>query len=186
MHYRKITLMRVTALHAFGWLHTMPVTHTGFHGQCVLLTVNRFYERLWLFQLYLLQRKLPLFLKESTQLFFVQKVHYTVKVHKTVMSPYICNVSTPYGIWEFLIKLLIKYVMKFTAKIRIFGCGGPGFYPLGFDAHFTHVFANSALRYGFAGLLQNLSNFGSTIILLGIIIYFENFLFYGILAFGSD
>ena len=29
----------------------MPVTHTGFRGQCVLLKVNRCYVLPWLFQL---------------------------------------------------------------------------------------------------------------------------------------
>mgnify|MGYP007019927710 CR=1 FL=1 len=56
-----------------------------------------------------------------------KKVHYTVKVHKTVLSPYICNVSTPYGIWTLRIKLFIKNVMKFTAKSESFVVAIHGF-----------------------------------------------------------
>ena len=100
----------------FLWLHAMPVTHTDFRGRCVLLMVNQCYVLPWLFQLSLLQWKLPL-----------------------------CP-----------------------------------------DTHFTHVFTDGTLWNGFAGFLQKFSDFRSTVILLWIIIDFENLLLNGILAFGSS
>ena len=37
------------------------------------------------------------------------------------------NVSTPDSVWTLRIKLFIKNVMKFTAKVRVFCCGNPWF-----------------------------------------------------------
>ena len=68
----RITFMRIAVLYDFLWLHAMPVTHTDFRGRSVLLKVNQCYVLPWLFQLSLLQWKLPLCRQESTQLSFWQ------------------------------------------------------------------------------------------------------------------
>ena len=56
-----------------------------------------------------------------------KQIHYTVKVYKAVIGPDVCNVSTPDSVWTLRIKLFIKNVMKFTAKVRVFCCGNPWF-----------------------------------------------------------
>ena len=82
----------------------------------------------------------------------------------------------------FRVELLIKDVEKLIAKIRTSGCSSPRLNPLSFNAHFTHVFTNSAFSNGFAGFTKFLGYFRGAVILFRIIIDGLDFLFHSFLA----
>lgn len=109
-----------------------------------------------------------------------KQVHNVIKVYKAVLRPNVSDVSTPNGIRTFRVKLFIKNVVKFFAEIGVSRCGGPRFNLPGSNAHFAHVFTYGAFGDDFASLAELLSNFWSTIVLLGFVVDFLDFLFYSL------
>ena len=95
-----------------------------------------------------------------------EQIYDTIKVYKTVLCPNVSYISTPNSVRSIWIKLFLKDIMKFVAKIRVSGFSGPRFNPLCFNAHLTHILANSALWDIIASLTKLLCYFRYTIVLL--------------------
>ena len=114
------------------------------------------------------------------------QVHDACQVDKALMSPDISNVCTPDGVRRFRVELFIKDVVELAAEIGVSCSGSPWSDPLCFNAHFLHVCPDCPLCDTDTGFTEFPGDFGSTIVLVGLVIDLLDQLFDRFLPLAGD